>query len=301
MLATAKYNQFTASTIIVDEDIFKYNGTTISKDGHIYRLEINPGQQQTSTQYFTGNDNAAISWMTSVASKIQYLNYNTDNPSKNKVQIDFRGKAYQIIAREIFTSQTLSFNFPAAGLRNNCRDATYDMFAMPIDPKALGLTTASADEVVIAYDDEDDPYDTGVVDLSAISENQLAMAMAITTKLGANSDASLVYDLQLLPYCPFENLNVYFENTIYGPTYGKWVINTGYYGDLDYSLIRNGNNEIRGIIFYPQRANFSTLVNFVEPNETVHEEWQTMINPVLKAQGTEGGLTQYTIGFDNSE
>ena len=300
MVSTAKSAQFTSSTVLVNEDIFKYNGKQVVKDGHVYTLQINPGQDEKLTQYYTGNDSAAVSWMTSVASKIQYCNYNTDNPSKKKVQIDFRGRTYQIIAREVILNETVSFNFPVSDSRNECVDATYDMFCMPIDPTVLGLTTASTDNVVIAYTDG---YDTKAIDLSSISDTQIAMAIALTTKLGANSDASLVYDLQLLPYCPFEDLNVYFENRIYGPTYNKWVINTDNYNSADFSFIYNNESdpEIRGIIFYPRHANFSAFCDYSLPNESVHYEWQEMVNPTLKAQGTYNGLPQYAIGFDDSE
>ena len=34
-------------------------------------------------------------------------------------------------------------------------------------------------------------------------------------------------------------------------------------------------------------------------NESAYDEWQTIINPVLKAQGTHDGLPLYTIGFNN--
>lgn len=301
MIAAGKYQQFSADTVIVTEDVFKYNSTLIIKDGHVYRLEINPGQSKTSTMYFTGQDSTAVSWMTSVASKINKLSYNTDNPSKNKIQIDYRGKEYQIVAREIPLNETVTLNFPVSANRNECTDALYDMFCMPIHPNALGLTASNSDEVVIKYTDSND--DVQIADLSSISETQLTMATLLCSKLGANSDNSLVYDLQLLPYCPFADLGVYYESHIYGPTYQKWVIDADTYNAKDFTLIYNHEDTpaLRGIVFYPKKCNFSVGIDFVLPNETVHEEWQTMINPVLEAQGTHDGLTQYAIGFDASE
>ena len=292
MVATGKYNQFNADTTLITEDVSKYNGKLIIKDNKVYKLEINPGQNKTFTQYFTGNDSTAVSWMTSVASKVQNCAYNTDNPSKNKIQIDFRGKEYQIVAREVPLNQTVSFNFPVSSSRNECVDATYDMFAMPVDPRAFGLTTEQNDQIVIKYTQN---TETKIADLSAISETQLILATKLCTKLGANSSASLVYDLQLLPYCPFEDLDVYYENHIYGPTYGKYVIDSDAFTSSDCTLIWDNENTpgLQGIIFYPKHCNFSTTINYVIPNETVHYEWLTVENPTLHAQGTRDGLPQY--------
>lgn len=299
MIAAGKYAEFNGTTILINEDLSKYNGQLIIKNSKVYRLEINPGESKTVKHYFTGNDSSAVSWMTSVASKVTNCAYNTDNPSKNKVQVDFRGKEYQIVAREVALNQTVSFSFPTSTSRNECEDATYDMFAMPVDPRAFGLTTASQDVTVIKYTDSNQTVH--VADLSSISDTQLVLATKLCTKLGANSSGSLVYDLQLLPYCPFEELNVYFENAIYGPTYGKYVIDVDDLNSTDYTLVWDNEDTpgIQGIIVYPKHCNFSTTVDFVVPNETVHYEWQTVINPILKAQGTHDGLPLYAIGFNN--
>ena len=294
MLATGKYDEFGADFVTIREDVSKYNGQLVVKDNKLYRLEVSPGQYTTHTHYFTGTDNAATNWMRSAASKVQYVDYNDNNPSRKKVQVDFRGKDYQIIAREVMADETVSLNFPVSSARNECIDATYDMFAMPIDPKALGLTVTS-DEVVIKYTNSDS--EEVVTDLSFISETQLIMATKLCTALGANSGGSLVYDLQLLPYCPFEDIGIYFENHIYGPTYFKWVIDADTFSSSDCTLIYNSATtpEVRGIIFYPKKANFSATVDYVLPNESVHYEWQEIVNPTLLAQGRTGDLTRWTI------
>lgn len=300
MIAAGKYEQFSADTVTIREDVFKYNGQLVVKDNKLYKLEVSAGQYTTHTQYFTGTDATATNWMRAAAGKVQYVNYNDDNPTKRKIQIDFRGKDYQIIAREVMADETVTLNFPVSSSRNECGDATYDMFCMPIDPKALGLSVTN-DDVVIKYTNSAD--EEVVTNLSFISETQLILATKLCTALGANSDGALVYDLQLLPYCPFEDIGIYFENHIYGPTYYKWVIDADTFSSNDCTLVYNHADtpELRGIIFYPKKANFSTSIDYNLPNESVHEEWQTMINPTLKAQGTHDGLTQYAIGFDDSE
>lgn len=270
MIAAGKYSQFGSDTVLVNEDISKWNGKRVVKDHKVYRLEINPGQSQTITQYQTGNDSQAVSWMTSVASKIQYLSYNTDNPSRKKIQLDYRGKTFQISAREVLLDETITYNFPVSASRNGCIDATYDMFAMPVDPKVFGLTVSS-DPVAVLFKNNST---NEAFDLPSVSEMQLAIATLLGTKLGANSSASLIYDLQLLPFCPIEDLDIYFENTIYGPTYGKWVLDATSLSSEDYTVIYNNETTpaARGIVFYPKHANFSSLVDYKIPNESVHYE-----------------------------
>ena len=290
MVAAGKYSQFGSSTVLVNEDISKWNGKRVVKDHKVYRLEINPGQSETITQYKTGNDSQVVSWMTSVASKIRYLDYNTDNPSRNKIRFDYRGKAFQIVAREVLLDETVTYNFPVSANRNDCIDATYDMFAMPVDPKVFGLTVESDPVVVLSQDGSSNDQ---VFELTTVSDMQLAIATLLGTKLGANSENSLIYDLQLLPYCPIEDLNIYFENTIYGPTYGKWVLDVKNLSSKDYTLIYNNETtpDVRGIVFYPKHANFSTLVEYSIPNDTVHYEYQEVVDPIFQAQGQRDGLT----------
>ena len=279
MLDAGKAAQFNADTILVNEDIRGI--TEIIKDNKVYELEISIGEDRTTTQYLTGNDSTATAWMTTVASKINYLDYNTSNQSRKKLKLDYRGKYFTIVAREKILSQTLSFNFPVSVNRNNCTDATYDMFAMPIDPKALGLTVTS-DPVVVKYVDGND--DEQIIDISSISETQLLMATVISTKLGAGTGTTgLNYDLQLLPYCPIEDLNPYYNSTIYGPTYDKYVLDVENLTSLDYTMIYNNEAtpEPMGIIFYPKHANFSKTINYSVPNETVHYTYQTIVDPIF--------------------
>ena len=279
MITSGKNAQFGANTILINEDIFKWNGKQVVKDNKVYRLEVSIGDNREIVQYLNGNDSGAYNWMTAVASKIQYCDYNSDNVSKNKVRLDYRGKSYTIMAREVILDQTITFNFPVSASRNSCIDATYDMFAMPIDPKALGLSVSSED-VVVLYGDASIGE---LIDLSSISEMQLTMATLLSTKLGANSGGALNYDLQLLPYCPFEELNIYFESQIYGPTYDKTVIDINDLTSVDYTLMYNNADtpEAVGVIFYPKHANFSKLVDFVVPNETIHDEVQFVTNPIF--------------------
>ena len=167
-------------------------------------------------------------------------------------------------------------------------DALYDMFCMPISPSALGLDVAETNAVIENDGGEESEY----IYLDIDSVNQVAIAMQLATKLGAVTEAGTIYDLQVLPYCPMA-LNPYVNNTIYGPTYGKTVIDVTELTSKDYTIIRNGDDKACGIVFYPKKANFSTTVELSVPNDSVHYEWLTVTNPVLVAQGTHDGLPLY--------
>lgn len=201
-------------------------------------------------------------------------------------------REYTISATEIILGETISYTLPASASRNTCNDAIYDMFCMPVSPKAFGLQVDDTNLVVVRPTNDDPEY----IFIDVNSEYQLAMAAQVATKLGAGTTAGNIYDLQLLPYCPMINeLAPYYENTYYGPTYGKNVINVENLTNRDYTIIRNGDSVACGIVFYPKKANFATSVDISIPNETVHEEWLAIEKPTLLAQGRTNGLTRWTI------
>lgn len=281
MIDDAEYQQFNGNSVLVDQDISAYNGRRIVKDNKVYKLEITPGENITKTQMRSFVDSHAAAWLSAADTAVAGLTCSTLSPDSPRIRIDFNGKEFQIIAREEPLSETVSLNFPVSSSRNECTDATYDMFAMPVDPAALGLNSLPSDGIVIAYKDSN--QDTQIIDLPSVSDIQLSVATILCTKLGAGSQNALVYDLQLLPYCPFTELNAYFENAHYGPTYGKYVLDTTNLDSKDYTLIMNSATPAAamGVIFYPKHANFSLMVEHAVPDETVHYETQKVVNPTF--------------------
>lgn len=133
------------------------------------------------------------------------------------------------------------------------------------------------------------------------------MAAELATKFGAGTDAGYIYDLQLLPYCPFDfGEDTLFKKTSgYGPYMGKNILLLEELNTKDYTII-NRHDIVEGqsvdvpvgIVFYPKKANFAVGINYSEASESVYDEWLQIDKPVLEAQGTQGGLPQYAIGFD---
>lgn len=302
MFDTLVSNATTAVTsgdnvITIDEDITKYNNTYVTKDNKVYLLTIGQGTPKTYDKFYTGNDGVANDYLSSlyfgktVYGVEYFLTRNTDNPSRNKIRVAFNGQQYTITATEVIIGETVTYNFPISAYRNTCDDALYDMFCMPISPAVFGLEVPNTD-VVITVDADNDKY----IFLDQVSEYQLALATELATKMGAGGEGSLIYDLQLLPYCPVEGLKATFSRS-YGPTYGKYAIDLADFVSTDYTVIKNGDSVDRCIVFYPKKANFSKTVELNVPNETVHYGWQEIKNPTLLAQGTKDGLPLYSIGF----
>lgn len=280
--------------VLATEDLSKYNGQLVVKDNKVYRLSVGVGSSVNYDNYFTGADTIANDYFNAVSGtftaydKTYTVARNTDNPTKRKIKFTLNYTEYAIAATEEPAGVTISYTLPVSADRNTCSDATYDMFCMPISPSALGLDVADTNTVIENNSGQDPEY----VFLDTDSANQVAIAMQLATKLGAGTDAGTIYDLQILPYCPMK-LKPDINNTHYGPTYGKNVIEVTELTNKDYTIIRNGNNKACGIVFYPKKANFSATVELSIPNDSVHYEWLTITNPVLKAQGTQDGLPLY--------
>ena len=287
------------NVIRIEEDITKYNNTYIKKDNKVYVLTIGQGTPKTYSKMYTGNDGVANDYLSSlyfgktVYGVEYFLTRNTANADKNKILIEFSGQQYTITAQEVIIGETVSYNVPISDYRNTCDDALYDMFCMPVSPSVFGLEVPQSNVVVqwVENEGEDPQY----IFLDQVSEYQLALATEIAKKMGAGSSGSLIYDLQLLPYCPIEGLSAVLNNSIYGPTYGKYVIDANLFGSKDITIIKNGSSVSRCVVFYPKKANFTRTVDLSIPNTTVHYEWLTITNPVLLSQGRKDGLTRWTL------
>lgn len=256
----------------------------ISHDNKTYKLMLNL-LEYSKDEYFTGNDSVATDLLTSLQKTYGNvsLTRNTDNPGRRKIRVEVRGSEIRVVAQEIELGATLTYSFPASSSRAQVRDAQYNIFAMPVMPDILGINPDIGENVKIKYDSEADE-----LDIRSISRYQLAMANAIMTKLGGTGGASKAYDLQLLPYCPF-NLDVYTADYPY-----RIVIDldeSGLVSGFDYDLIKDGDDNVKGIILFARSSNFTKDIALpeVSPNAEislrnmeVREEVQVISNPTFK-------------------
>ena len=273
----------------------------------VYKLTVGQGTEKTYDTYYTGEDNTCNDYLSSLYYEPftkRYLLRNQDNPTRKKVKISLKYREYSITATEV-PFGTMEYTLPAPSQRNQCNDAMYDMFAMPVSPSAFGLNSADTDLIVVTPGAEwgDFADGTGIIPIDTCSEYQLAMAAELASKFGAGTSAGYIYDLQLLPYCPFDfGEDTLFKKTSgYGPYMGKNILLLEELNTKDYTVI-NRHDIVEGqtvdvpvgIVFYPKKANFAVGINYSEASESVYEEWLTIEKPVMQAQGYRNGVPEYT-------
>ena len=269
-----------------------YNGKYFEKDNKIYKLTIGTGNTRKESVQYDGNSTIANTLWNCVLPDVREtengtmtLAVATANPTKPRAKFMFEGIEYSIVAQEVVLPGTIDFTLAAESSRNQVDDALYNMFAIPVDPVELGITSDMSEigaRPLYIYDGNEN-----VGTVSTFSKNSLALATSLCTALGASDTNSKVYDLQLLPYCPV-NLPIRWAGSYY-----KYIDTTELVENQDFQWIKNSNQDIKGIILYPNKANFSKNITLDIENTSVYYEWQEVINPVMKAQGTHDGLPQY--------
>lgn len=285
MLNAARYNMLDSQSYVeAPSNIMSYNGQTVYYNNKYWTLVVGSGSAFEETQYFTGNDNVAVDYFSSLYYETlhnNWLYYNADNPGKNKVKITFKGQKYTITAIEK-TQTGLTYSLPYSINRNTCSDALYDMFAIPVNPAIFGIEVENRQTRI------NNGFDT-LFNLNQVSDYELAIATLLCTKLGAGaSTGALNYDLQLLPYCPMD-LTV-FETKEYN---GNHIAQNIDIHDLtegrDYSWIIDtaNNNAKRGIVFYPKKANKTTDINIsIKNNVNIVHSYKGIIDPVFHTKVT---------------
>lgn len=228
-------------------------------------------------EYFTVYDSELAQYLTSLQQTYHIDNdtirlvMNTANMNNRKAKVSLRGLYWPVTAQEVEFGATLTYDFPASSSRAQVTDAQYNIFAMPIMPGVLGMPVDTGDVVRFKYSNTE-------IDISSISRYQLAMANAIMTELGGDSTASKAYDLQLLPYCPFD-LDVYSAD--YPSRTVVDLDGSGLKKGFDYDLIEDGGDHVKGIILFARSSNFTKDIELSLPNEAIREEVQVIENPTF--------------------
>ena len=125
------------------------------------------------------------------------------------------------------------------------------------------------------------PYIDGYVKLGNDAPFRIykEIAMSLISTIAQNS---LVYDAQLLPYCPFTD----FTSTITGGNY-QLNVPSDYESPLHYTIIQTDNeNEDVGVIFNCPYASFRTIIN--APASSIESIEENAVERKIKA------LTRFT-------
>lgn len=135
---------------------------------------------------------------------------------------DIRIKANKIRCHlENATGSVVSATIPTT--RNRLVDSPYDMFAIPYSVDNSGY------------------YTTGTLANKVNNDVGFQIAMAICEKFG-----NRIIDLQYLPYCPDERFYDYRGTQSVKPA--------GLVEDIDYSSIKDTDNNVLSYIFYPDKS-----------------------------------------------
>ena len=243
-------------------------------DNKVYLTIIPKYEAFSRDEYYTGTDQVAVTYLRGLEKTYDgiVLATNTSNPNNRKIKVEIKGEYYPLVAQEVDIGATLTYDFPASASRAQVRDAQYNIFAMPVMPGVLGMPVSTDDVVRFKYGTNNE------IDIASISRYQLAMANAIMTELGGDSTASKAYDLQLLPYCPFD-LDVYSAD--YPSRTVVDLDESGLVAGFDYDLIEDGDDHVKGIILFARSSNFTKDIELSLPNEAIREEVQVIENPTF--------------------
>ena len=161
-------------------DLYKFinlDGKTIkdSATGTIYRISLDP---QADYVFVTNLYNVTYVY-NAFSNKLSTLSGTPDNQTSFLYQ--YRQKQWKLTLTQVATE--LEGNIRSKNTRYHLVDAAYDMFCIPYGELPI-------------YQYSDDTYK-----LTTSKEAGLAFATAIRTQLGDG----VVYDLQLVPYCPIRS------------------------------------------------------------------------------------------------
>ena len=136
---------------------------------------------------------------------------------------------------EIDTGAT-TINIPDA--RNHLNDAPYDMFAIPYPLEPIKVLTSYTNASnYIAFD--------------LNKESSLLIAQSIAAKLGGTGGSSFIYDLQILPYCPFSTPGKVYKIGLNDEYHLSTIDLTS---GTDYTLAITGGTNVN-IIYFATQSN----------------------------------------------
>ena len=256
---------------VTTTDYSGYNGLVYLKDGKYYRLRIVFGGLETKKVNYTESQvqsqstalaeyfkdiRQTVLWDGSPSVTYTY-NHCVSNSAASNAEICYFEKELRemVITSEEVEYDDVKCDIPSSGTRNQNLDGPYDLFCIPMA------------NVVVK---------NGVTTLFTCIENiATAIARGISIAGGSN-----VLDIQILPYCPFEEiLNNDGDINIAGFTEGK-----------DFSYIKKnvqGADVNCGIIVYPKKARGTfdmTITSNQEGYSDCVEETVSIIDKKVKSE-----------------
>lgn len=218
-------------------------------------------------------------------------------PNNESYFIGYQAATYTL-EMEPITIETTRMDISPAAQRRHLSDAPYDMFAIPLDPIVIksyygGTFTTHVNQV-----------NTDAV-LSCVQE------LARINGVGTDKP---IYDIQILPYCPFPEL-INADGQVTLPGTDSAVDYRRTYTNIDAgSLNEEGvwTTTMRvGVVIYCDRSSFTNTISYRDPSELTNEKIRSevevyrLVSPNYNGcfewnQVKNGGFNAININFDIS-
>lgn len=178
----------------VINNVINLNGQTLydSSTGLLYLIEVvNVGD---TAGYTLDPENADVIALVNRINNIKAsaeveggvtVAHTAGDYTANDIKVGYSGEGYKIKLTQVFTKAKVKID----NNRNKVIDAQYDMFCIPY-----------ADDYVIRVDNHTPAEDDDLVTTSKL------LAIGIAEEIAKDSGSGSIYDVQLLPYCPAEEI-----------------------------------------------------------------------------------------------
>lgn len=174
----------------------------------------------------------------------------------NPFTIDATFDSYRVAITE-YTLGQLQLTIPAS--RRHCQDAPYDILMFPYRNERVWDNTQGSSVIV-----------------NGLNTARLINQLMLTLANSGPNNASEIYDIQLVPYCPIleEYMTMYVSTT---NDIGGWIDTNNYVANKDYVLQDNL------FVFMPSSASFTKILSradAVEAGQTIDYTISVPDNPV---------------------
>lgn len=225
-------------------------------DNKYFKVTLNTASQVTKSMYSPDIEGQAFEDMYSLItlSLIFSADDGHNHPDSNSIKMEYFVKNYSLSYEDV--TSTATSHTVISNTRRHTTSCLYDIFAIPYGEIEFGHTSG------------------GTYTKDGVTNSLLAnyAAQALGTALG-----DVVYDVQLLPYCPL--LDVVDEE-------GRVILQTAdEHKKFDYII--DNDSDVIGFVYYVERANFEFTI---EKELQVERREEFNISNIRKIDVTHGAI-----------
>lgn len=262
----------------------RLNGDIIFDEstGKYYSISIRQGSSREYSQSVNsaggGDANTFCGYLTRALKSIRDYEILEGEPNQNTYIMKGTADVYTLTLYEYYTG---SVTYNVTNQRRHLEDAPYDMFAIPY-----------SDTLIFDYEDQ-----------TVISNKELALRVAMNIVENSkpiditindpeysatNDDRYVVYDIQLLPYCPILNRFIDDEPIMYMAAQDVY----------EYTVIEEGDKAV-GFIFHPSKSKFTTTIELDEPINIVNKKIESQCDMYRFVSPNFNGQYDFNAAMNN--